>query len=374
MNPKVRRELLETIIFMVAKVIIDTHVHFRGRKQSHKTTPYQFLLEAQRSGISISIGMPNTLEAIVTFLAAQQYRNLEIAPAEKKLGIERVQPIYFGAMDNNLKEFLKALTLDYVIGAKFYDKGVTTGGVFIESPAAMLDYMRACAEHNRVVACHNDDTETVRKKGYIKEAEIRSVERRLNLALQVPNLKIVMCHVSCQESAELILQAQKDGLRVAIEIAPHYLWFDSRGTHWCPSLDPVFYHCYNNLREPKDREFLISLLLSGNKLVFIGSDSAGHGSWEKLANPKLGGIPSHQHSLPTLVSLAVEYGISKQRIAEVTSFNQADFFDFDVPRELVPRNFVKAVERNALRYNHGVNTNPWLGSEMYFLEEQLMAA
>jgi|GEM_PF-1462552 len=361
------------ITFMIAQIIIDSHAHFRGRRQSYKTNPYQVLREARLGGISISIGMPNTLDPIDTFLAAEDYRHLEIAPAEKMLALERIQPMYFGARDNNLKEFLKVVYLDYIIGAKFYDEPLSGGGLFIKSWEAERDYMQACARFDKVVACHNDETKTVRAKGYVKEAEIRSVERRLNLAVQIPNLRIVMCHVSCKEAAELILQAQKNGLRVAIEICPHYMWFDSWGTHWCPSLDAVFYWCYNNLRTPEDREFLVSLWKSGNRLVFGGTDTAGHAAWEKFAKPGLGGLPTNQHYLPLSVTLAVDYNISQRRTAEVTSFNQADFFKFDVPRELVPHTFVKAVDMRMDRYNQGIITNPW-SSELFFREEQLLAA
>lgn len=360
---------MEEKIFRLPKVIINMHSHGRGLKQRHKTTIKQVLREAQTGLINILGFMPNTNPAITNLTVLRAYLNL-IKSAKKALKIIYPQYVWFGVTDDNLAECKKALKLEAVIGLKIYPKAsggntVTTGSIGVVFDKTIKSSMELAQELNKPVAVHGDDPIIIAKsKGNPIEAEVEYDRKILKIARQVPGVKIMFCHVSCRQSAELILDAQQERMQVAMELCPHYLFFDSDGTNWNPELDPVFYHCYNNLRGSEHREYLVSLLATNNPLIIIGSDDAQHTQEEKLRNGP-GGLPGNQEMVPAIVTLAVQLGLSEKRVAQLLSFNASDFFKIPVPRELVSYKWEKRV--NNLLYNNGKVVNPWNGSELFFL-------
>lgn len=358
----------EKIFFRIPEVIINMHCHGRGMRQRHKTTIKQAMREAQRGLINILGFMPNTSPAITNLAVLRAYLNL-IGSAKKALGIIYPQYVWFGVTDDNLAECKEALKLKEVIGLKIYPKAptgktVTTGSIGVVFDQTIGSTMELARWHNKPIAVHGDDPNIIaRSGGNPIEAEVEYDRKILRIARQVHGVKIMFCHVSCRDSAELILGAQQDGMLAIIELCPHYLWFDKSGTNWTPGLAPVFYHCYNNLRSPEHREHLVSLLSTNNPLVIIGSDDAQHTREEKLRDG-YGGIPGNQEMVSAIITLAIEHGISEERVAQVLSFNASDFFNIAVPRVLVPYEWEKRIDD--LLYNNGKVVNPWNGSKLFF--------
>lgn len=232
--------------------VIDTHCHGRDMSQSYKTTVKQTLSEARRGMIAISFFMPNTSPPIINLEILGRYLKI-IDWAKKELGVQDRQYVYFGATDKNLKECREALKNPAVIGIKVYPQSksgeaVTTGTIGVAEDITILKLLNLSEISGKPVAFHCDDPEIVDKEGNSIRAETSYVRKILTLAQDFPRAKLVIVHVSCRDSAELILRAQEKEMQVAIELCPHYLWFDSNGTNWNPALDPVFYHCFNILR------------------------------------------------------------------------------------------------------------------------------
>lgn len=349
------------------RTIIDTHCHGRDLEQSHKTTIRQTLLEAINSHISISVLMPNPLPPITSIGVLKRLISA-IKDARRNLGIKKRQYIYFGITDDNLEECDHALEFQEVVGLKDYPLGedgktVTTGTIGVSRRETRLAGLSLVKKYDKVYARHNDNPEIIAREGHTINAETTDVEDTISLESEVPGAKIVACHVSCRESAELILKAQHKGSQIAIELCPHYLWFDANGTNWNPELDPVFYKCFNNLRTGEHREFLISLLLSNNPLILIGSDNAPHTTEEKI-HKKLGGLPSNQEMVAVICTLAKKYGISDQRVAELISWNAGKFLGIEFSHKFHPCSLEERID--ALTYNHGIVTNPWNGSKLLF--------
>lgn len=355
-------------IIRLPEVIIDSHCHGRDLGENHKTTVKQVLREAKRGNIGISVFMPNTQPPITTIENLLAYFNL-IVKAEKKLGIPQQQYLYFGVSDNNPSQCQLALEYSNVVGLKIYPRKleggfVTTGSVGVAYDETIKKAMRLARDANKVIAVHCDDPLIIEQFGNTIDAEVSYLKKILRLAQEVPGVKIVICHVSCRQSAETILEAQRQGMLIAIELAPHYLWFDSEGTNWNHDLNPVFYHCYNNLRGSADREYLISLLGIKNPLILIGSDSACHTSEEKKLALNLGGIPSNQEMVAVVLTHALEMGLPENQIARLLSSNASKFLGIPVPLKLKEYRLEKRVDD--LLYNQGKVTNPWNGSELFF--------
>ncbi|MDP1884229.1 MAG: dihydroorotase family protein [Candidatus Moranbacteria bacterium] len=349
------------------ETIIDTHCHGRDLKQAYKTTIRQTLSEALEALISISVFMPNTLPAITNLMILQHQLRL-LGNARKKLCLKNQQYGHFGLTDRNLVECEAALKFREVLGLKDYPLSadgttVTTGTIGVFDPRTRLAGLHLVRQHRKIYARHCDNPGIIAREGHTINAEVADVEDMISLASQVPGAKVVACHISCRESAELILKAQKKGLPITIELCPHYLWFDSEGTNWNPDLDPVFYKCFNSLRGGEHREFLVSLLPTDNPWIIIGSDNAPHPTQEKIQG-KLGGLPSNQEMVPVICTLAKKYKISNHRVVELLSWNASRFLGIRISKKFNRYRLIDKIDD--LAYNNGIVTNPWNGSRLLF--------
>jgi len=343
----------EPLFFWLPAVLVDMHVHGRDMLQSYKTTVYQTLLVAINwLGEFTFAFMPNTDPAIKNTVSRKKYKQI-IRRDTKELGVKHQQYIWFKVTDSNLPECARALLDKEVIGLKIY-------GPEIKNFETLLWAITLCWKARKVLAVHCDDPLIIEEEGYSKRAEIEYVRTIISLAERFPGVKVLICHVSCRESAELILATQKNGMLVALEICPQYLWFDSSGTHWNPALDPNFYLCLNRLRGPEDREYLISLLNSDNDLIIISSDHAPHTEAEKLNG--VSGFPSLIERVAVIITLAIERGIFQERVAKLLTFNAIDFFGLDVPKTLKRCRIKK--QKAEIVYGPEV-TSPW-GDDLYY--------
>lgn len=313
--------------------------------------------------------MPNTDPPIIDLDTLGRYTGI-IVRAEEKLGIRCQQYVYFGATDENLTECIQALNMPGVVGIKVYPKSrsgkiVTTGTIGVAEDLTIRKLLDLSEASGKPVAFHCDDPEIIASEGNTIRAEATYVEKILMMARDFSCAKIVVCHVSCRESAELVLRAQDKGMWVALEICPHYLWFDSDGTNWNQSLDPVFYKCFNSLRPKENRKFLVNLLRMENPLIFIGSDNAPH-TWKEKLKKKIGGLPSNQEMVPVLLTLAKRFGwdVNSERIYNLLFGNASRFFKIGAIGKLHRYNLEKRVCDSL--YNNGVVENPWKGSELYY--------
>lgn len=338
--------------------IIVPHVHTRSMRQRYKTTILETLRLAVASLVSIIVIMPNTNPGITNDIILLVSISL-LNRARRILKIRDIQRIWFGVTNDNFWECKKALRNFYVVGIKIYSE-------IVHSARQILKFMKLCAKAGKPIAFHCDHPLIIAKEGYSKKAEVEYVRLVLQLARMVPGVKIYFCHISCRESAELILAAQKEGIQAVIEICVNYLWFDSEGTNWNPNLDPKFYNCLNRLRTREDREFLISLLLTDNPLIVVSSDHAPHTKEEKLTGAN--GIPSIIEVVPVMITLAIRHGINKWRLAQLLSWNISNFLNIPSSTDMVEYEIEE--REHDLQYGQNI-VNPWNGSMMWFAVREI---
>ncbi len=228
----------------------------------------------------------------------------------------------------------------------------------------ILDAMYLAKCTNKAIPVHCDDPYIIAlTEGNPIRAEAAYVKKIISLAKKVPGVKIIICHVSCIASAMLILEAQKQGMNIALELCPHYLWFDADETNWNPTIDPVFYKCFNNLRPRRHRRYLIKLLTLNNPLIFVSSDNAPHTENEKLTQ-KLGGLPSNQELVAVICTLARKIGLSDEQVGKLLALNASRFLEIPISDELIEYELVEKVDD--IKYNNGIVLNPWNGSKLLF--------
>lgn len=360
--------MTENYIYL-PEVIIDTHLHARGLDHSYKTTPQQVLKEARDHGISISIIMPNPKPFINSYERLLEY--IRIVEFERKaLGIDNEQYFYFAITDNNLSECEKSLDHPLVVGLKEYSK-LPTGDIFTTATDGVSHRkiteigMRMTARKRKIYAKHCGNPYIIQRNGGNDtiEAEFYDVDEIIGIQRNIPDAIVLICHGSCRRTADAVIRAQKNGQRTVLEICAHYLMFSSDKTNWNPNIDPVFYHCFNNLRGEEDRQYLISLLSQEDIEIVIGSDSACHTRDEKLAQ-HLGGIPSNQEFVATMATLAVQHKIPDHQIARLISSNPGRLFNIPVSKKMKKYRLEKRIDD--IQYNNGKVLNPWNELELLF--------
>jgi dihydroorotase-like cyclic amidohydrolase len=355
--------------FHLPTCILNVHVHARDLKQSHKTTILETLKQATEAGIKMIGVMPNTDPPIISLAVLKKYYKV-IDAAIEELDSPVAVGVWFGVTDNNLVECKKAL--HKTIGLKIYPlsssgKAVTTGKIGVAKFETIVKAMSLAKKMGKLVAVHCDHPDIIEAEGYTIRAEVEYVKLVIEAMRQVPGVKVLICHVSCKKSAKIILAAQKEGLKIAIELCPQYLWFDKTGTNWRSNLHPNFYKCFNNLRGSADRKFLVSLLKLKNELIIVSSDHAPHTGEEKIAGA--GGIPCLCETIPVILTLAIENNISAKQVANLLSFNAAKFLGARLSGGRLMKPVKIIYRQDSICYNQGRVINPWLGSKMYFLDE-----
>ncbi|MDP8266906.1 MAG: dihydroorotase family protein [Candidatus Aceula meridiana] len=359
---------MKDIFMYLPRFFIDSHVHGRDMLEDYKATIYQTMKEALLVGIRVLAYMPNTKPAIVTIEILDRVLGL-INDAQERLNVSEMQYVYFGVTDNNLDQCELALQREEVIGLKIYPQrengdGVTTGIIGVVSMRTVLVAMKLAKKYDKVVSIHCSCPEKFfREKLDTIGGELSYLIKIVMVAKKVPGVKIVICHVSNILSAKYIIRAhEKFGINIAMELMPHYLWFDSEGTNWNPCIGREFYHCFNSLRNSLNREFLVSLLKTNYSFIFCASDTAVHIEEEKMAG--FGGIPSNQELPAVVVTLAQMHGVSDERVADLLAFNQAYFLGIPMDRGLVKYRLIEKVDD--CHYNGGKIINPWNGTRLYF--------
>jgi len=375
---------IKKIRIQLPTTIINTHAHGRDMEEEYKTTAEQVLRESLLGNISISFFMPNTKPAITDLDVLKNYLYI-IEKAKDVLNITSKQFVYFGVTEDNLAECSKALEYPEVIGLKGYPLGpkgfVTTGTCGFRNNTTMFEAMKMASQKNRAIAFHCDDPQVIEREGNSIWAEVSYVKKVIEIVQMVPDVKIVICHVSCQRSAELILEAQEEGLNIAIEISPRNLFFSNEAWTQNPKIHKNFYHCYNVLRSWQDVLFLRHLISDeNNRMILIGSDDACHTEEEKLLK-RLGGMPGNMEMVPAIVTLAYAdksvinldsfripsneiFDISNKQVARLLSHNAADFFGIDIDRDTEEYTLEERVVD--YDYNNGKVVNPWKGTELLF--------
>lgn len=202
---------------------------------------------------------------------------------------------------------------------------------------AILDIMRAVAEHDGIVAVHSENnevaewrTDRLRQAGktaasYYPQSRPRHIEheaiRRVLLFRDIAGARYYGFHLSIAEGVAEFRRARSAGLPVYTETCTHYLVLDER-VYARP--DGANYVCSPPLRTAADNEALWQGIAEG----VISTVTADHTAWD-LEQKRSGGgsylgiphgLPGVEMRLPVLHTHGVGKGrISMEKLVDLTS-------------------------------------------------------
>jgi dihydroorotase len=240
----------------------DWHVHLRDG------AALQAVVGHTAAQFARALVMPNLKPPITSTALALAYRQRIMAALPEGASFDPLMSLY---LTDSLPPDEIARAKDAgVVACKLYPAGATThsdaGVTDLRKISATLEAMQ---RHGLLLLVHGEVTDP---SVDLFDREAVFIERHLiPLRRDFPELKIVMEHITTEEAAQFVAQA--DG-PTAATITAHHLLFN-RNALFLGGVRPHYY-CLPVLKREIHRLALVQAATSGNARFFLGTDSAPH--------------------------------------------------------------------------------------------------
>jgi dihydroorotase len=313
-------------------MIIDPHVHCRDGRESYKETIAHVLKLCDEQGVGMIFDMPNTDPPLLAEGDAEA--RLQLVPP----GARRRYRMFLGATADPAQLQAAAAAVanhEYVIGLKLY-AGRSVGSLAVVSEQDQQQIYRTLAEagYTGVLAVHCEkealctkdfDPAQPQSHGLARPvaAEAQAIADQIRFAVTAGfRGKLHICHVSSAAGLEA-MRSGRGQLPLTCGVTPHHLlWSAAQMTG--PA--GLLYKVNPPLREPADNISLRQALKDGT-LDWLESDHAPHPVSEKLYPPYASGYPSLCLYRTVVEELFPCWGLSGDRIRELTGDAVRRVFD-----------------------------------------------
>jgi dihydroorotase len=313
---------------IVAPGFIDLHVHLREPGQSYKETIASGTAAAAAGGFTSVCTMPNTAPVVDT---AEWVGWLRHAERGAVVNVFPIAAATRGSRGGTLTDFSALQRAGAV--------AVTDDGKPILDDDVMRMALRLGAELNLPVVQHAEDTRITENcsmhagptsfrlglRAAPGAAEAVIVDRDVTLALQVPESRLHVAHLSSSDSLKAVRRGKRAKARVTCEVTPHHFTLTDEDVGQYDT------HCKMNppLRSAADREAILVALADGT-VDALATDHAPHASHEKQVEFERAafGITGLETALALAITkLHREQKIPLTRIVELFTSGPARVFD-----------------------------------------------
>jgi dihydroorotase len=289
----------------------DWHLHVRDGDALHTVVPHT----AAQFGRAII--MPNLKPPVTTAALAIAYRDRIRAATPAGLRFDPLMTLYL--TDNLPSDEIKRAKDAGVVAAKLYPAGATTN-----SDAGVTDLrktyktLEAMQREGLLLLVHGEvtspDIDLFDREAVFIDTQLIPLRR------DFPELKIVFEHITTQEAAQYVTQA--DRFTGATVTAHHLLY--NRNAIFTGGIRPHYY-CLPVLKREIHRQALVAAATSGNSRFFLGTDSAPHPAHLKEHATGCAGCYT-AHAAIEMYAEAFDAAGALHRLEAFASFNGADFY------------------------------------------------
>jgi dihydroorotase len=289
----------------------DWHLHVRDGAALHTVVPHT------ASQFARAIIMPNLKPPVTTAAQALAYAQRIRAAVPAGLAFEPLMTLY---LTDSLPadEILRAKDAG-VVALKLYPAGATTN-----SDAGVTDLrkiykaLEAMQRAGMPLLVHGEvtspDIDLFDREAVFIEQQLIPLRR------DFPELKIVFEHITTQEAAQYVQEA--DHFTAATLTAHHLLY--NRNAIFTGGIRPHYY-CLPVLKREKHRLALLQAATSGSSKFFLGTDSAPHPAHLKEHASGCAGCYT-AHAAMELYAQAFESVDALDKLEGFASFFGADFY------------------------------------------------
>jgi len=325
---------------VVAPGFIDLHVHLREPGQQHKETIATGTAAAAAGGFTSVCTMPNTAPVVDS---AEWVTWLQQAARGAVVNVFPIAAATHASKGAVLTDF-SALQSAGAVAA-------TDDGKPILDDRVMREALVLGGELNFPVVQHAEDTRMTEHcsmhagarsfrlglRGMTAAAEASIVERDVQLAMQIPNARLHVAHVSTADALKALRRGKRAKARITFEVTPHHFTLtdeDMRDYDSNFKMNPP-------LRSPADREAILVALADGTADA-IATDHAPHAAHEKEMEFERAafGITGLETALALAITrLQVAKRVPLARIVELFTSGPARCFDLRGRGSLVRGSF-----------------------------------
>ncbi len=290
----------------------DWHLHLRDGSVLADVLPHTAAQFAR------AIVMPNLKPPVTTTALASAYRDRILAALPNGMAFEPLMVLYL--TDNTQpEEIRKAVESGFVHGVKLYPAGATTNSdAGVTDLQCCMPALEMMQELGLPLLVHGEVTDT---EIDIFDREAVFIDRILQpLRKKLPQLKIVFEHITTQEAAHYVRDAEGP---IAATITAHHLLYN-RNAIFKGGVRPHYY-CLPILKRETHRQALVQAASSGNPRFFLGTDSAPHAKGLKEHACGCAGCYTALHAME-LYAQAFEEAGALDKLEAFASFYGADFY------------------------------------------------
>ena len=290
----------------------DWHLHIRD------TEIMKAVLPATYRWASRAIIMPNLEPPILTGANALSYASRIKESIEAGIEFEPLLTLYL-TQDTLAEEVLASYNQGIIKAVKLYPAGATTnshnGVTDIQKVYPVLEAMSDAAIP---LLIHGEVTDP---QIDIFDREAVFIEQILEpLRRELPDLRIVMEHVTTKEATSYVLNESKN---LGATITPHHLVVN-RNVMISGGIKPHYY-CLPILKRESHRLALIDAATKGDRRFFLGTDSAPHLDGAKIDVCGCAGVFNAPFAIEILAQLFDNLG-ALDNLEGFVSLHGADFY------------------------------------------------
>ncbi|MES2879123.1 MAG: dihydroorotase [Pseudomonadota bacterium] len=289
----------------------DWHLHVRDGDALNTVVPHT----AAQFGRAII--MPNLRPPVTTTEAALAYKARIQAAVPAGVSFEPLMTLYL--TDKLPADEIKRASEAGVVAVKLYPAGATTnsdaGVTELRKTYATLEAMQRAGMpllvHGEVTSPEID----------LFDREAVFIDTQLiPLRRDFPELKIVFEHITTQEAAQYVAEADRF---TAASLTAHHLLYN-RNAIFTGGIRPHYY-CLPVLKRETHRLALVAAATSGSPKFFLGTDSAPHPAHLKEHASGCAGCYT-AHAAMELYAEAFDSVNALDQLEAFASFNGADFY------------------------------------------------
>lgn len=320
---------------LVSHNFIDIHTHLREPGYEYKETIATGSRAALYGGYGTIVAMANTNPCMDNQDTIEDF--------QKRVEKDGYVNIYtYSAITKDLKgqslvDMENLIQNDIVLGFSDDGKGV-------QSQQIMDSAMKLAKQIDSIIVAHCEDESElhggcIHDGRYAKEhhlvginsaSEYKQVARDLDIVRKYHN-RYHVCHISTQETIQLLKEAQKENLCVSGEVAPHHLILTEDNIKDCHP----HYKMNPPLRSKEDHQALIQGL-NEHIVTVIATDHAPHSKEEKAKPIQQApfGIIGIQYAFPLLYTYLVKAQlVSLETILDALTMGPAQVLNLDASIE-----------------------------------------
>ena len=294
----------------------DWHLHLRESPIIESVFPYSF------TNYGKAIIMPNLKNPIIKFSQAKDYYKKVKSLITPGYKFEPLMTLFLSE-ESSAIDIYEGAKSGILKAIKFYPQGVTTnshGG--IKDLSKMYNLLEKLPDLDIPLLIHG---ETANSKVDIYDREAYFLEETVyKLRKKIPELKIVLEHITTKDSVDFILETNAN---IAATITAHHLILN-RNNLFDEGLRPHYY-CRPIAKREKHRIAVRKAATSGNSKFFLGTDSAPHFDRNKESSCGCAGIFSAPNALG-YVAQVFEEDYALKNLENFISINGSKFYNLSL--------------------------------------------